>query len=136
MYPLSNQEKHPRRKSSPEASNFRTHQQHPDTRNNDCQRQGHGNNAPDSRCEQRVHNGQEIFPKATVDWRMTKASSQSHRGCHDQLEEGGPERNRTRQYHVCHRDHEEAATPHVVTQEAHAAVSAGDNKHHLSSRRP
>ena len=27
-----------------------------------------------------------------------------------------------------HRDHEEATTPHVVPQEAHAAVSAGDNR--------
>ena len=33
-----------------------------------------------------MHKGQEILPKATVDWRMTKASSQPHRGCHDQLE--------------------------------------------------
>ena len=56
------------------------------------QRQGHGNDAPDSKCEQRVHNGQEVLPKATVDWRMTKASSQPERGCHDRLEEGGPER--------------------------------------------
>ena len=87
-----------------------------------------GNNAPDSKCEQRVHIGQEILPKATVDWRMTTASSQPHRGCHDHLEEGGPERNRTRQCRACHKDHEEAASPHVVPHEAHAAVSARDNR--------
>ena len=41
MYPLLYQALHPRRKSSPEESNFRTHKQHPDTRNKNCQKQGH-----------------------------------------------------------------------------------------------
>ena len=87
------------------------------------------NNAPDSKCEPRERTGQETLPKATVDWRMTKASSQPHRGCHDRLKEGGPERNRTRQYRTCHEDHEEAAaSPHVVPHEARAAVSAGNNR--------
>ena len=35
----------------PKKSNRRIHKQHPDARNNDCQIQGHGNNAPDSKCE-------------------------------------------------------------------------------------
>ena len=41
MYPLLYQALHPRRKSSPEESNFHTHKQHPDTRNKNCQKQGH-----------------------------------------------------------------------------------------------
>ena len=41
MYPLLYQALHPRRKSSPEESNFRTQKQHPDTRNKNCQKQGH-----------------------------------------------------------------------------------------------
>ena len=68
---------------------------------------------------------------------MTRASSQSPRGCRDRLKERGPERKRTRQYRVCHEDHEEAASLHVVPQEARAAISAGAMRqpHQLSSRR-
>ena len=87
--------------------------------------QDNGNNARDSKCEPRERTGQEILPRA-------------HRRCRDRLEEGGPERNRTRQYRACHEDHQEAASPHVALPEARAAVSAGANRqpHQLSSRRP
>ena len=66
MYPLLYQALHPRRKSSPEESNFRTISNTQTPRTRTARYKDNGNNAPDSKCELREHIGQEILSKAYV----------------------------------------------------------------------
>ena len=122
MYPLLYQALHPRRKSSPEESNFRTQKQHPDTRNKNCQKQGHEEIM--YRFQERTARAHRTGNSFKSNRRLThnEGLSQSPRSCYGHGVEGGPERARTRQYHACHRTTRSSLT-HAILHAHHPGPS-------------